>query len=226
MDVFYVCVLGSIQTLSLWNRKNVLVEFVENADEVQEGRFYDYVFITTSVCWMPDGTFTCKELRDHVAIVKEKGYEIVLTSTLPIGVASELGCHYLPIQQYYLSFFTNTPMLFGCCEKIFTNRDMIYNLMVRLFNSPNISLYYTDAVEMIFLITLCQNYINHSFYKEMSYFCSKNKIRIDFQSISWIFQQDMTPILVYMIQQMENAKLDCPILYSCLFRQRYIDIPI
>lgn len=226
MDLYYICVIGSLQTLSLWKQKNLIVEFIENVSDLRSGCLYDYVFVSTPICWMPDGTFDYQELEKHVNIVKELGYEIILTATLPIGISGKLGCHYLPIQQYYLSFFTNTPMLFGCYEKTLIDKDMIYNLMNVLFHTKNISLYYTEAVEMIFLITLCQNYINHSFYKEMSHFCSKNKIRIDFQSISWIFYQDMTPILVYMIQQMEEARLDCPILYSCLFRQHYIDIPI
>lgn len=226
MDLYYLCVVGPIQTLSLWKQKNLIVEFIENVDGLQSDCLYDYVFISTPVCWLPDGTFDYQELQEHVDVIKEKGYEIILTATLPIGVAGKLGCHYLPIQQYYLSFFTNTPILFGCSEKVLIDRDIIYNLVFILFNTPNISLYYTEAVEMIFLITLCQNYINHSFYKEMSHFCSKNKVRIDFQSMSWIFYHDMTPILIYMIQQMEDARLDCPILYSCLFRQHYIDIPI
>lgn len=226
MDLYYVCIIGSLQTLPMWKQQNVIVDFVEDVGDLRPGCLYDYVFLSTSICWSADGTFHYRQLQDHVNLVKEMGYEIILTSTLPIGVAGILGCHYMPIQQYYLSFFTNTPVLFGCHEKTLVDRDMIYNLMVLLFHTQNISLYYTDAVEMIFLITLCQNYINHSFYKEMSHFFSKNKIRIDFQSMSWIFFQDMTPILIYMIHQMEDAKLDCPILYSCLFRQHYIDIPI
>jgi hypothetical protein len=228
MDLYYICVIGSVQNLSIWKNKNLIVEFVENIRELRAGCAYDYVFISTPVCWLTDGKFDDSELENNVNVARENGYsqEIILISTLPIGVAGKLGCHYLPIQQHYLSFFTNTPLLFGCHEKILIDQKMIYNLVSTMFGTMNISLYYTDSVEMIFLITLCQNYINQSFYKEMSHFCSKNKIRIDFQSMSWIFYQDMTPILIYMIQQMEEAKLDCPILYSCLFRQHYIDIPI
>lgn len=226
MDLYYVCVIGPLQTLPIWKQKNLIVEFVEHVCDLRAGCLYDFVFLSTPICWLPDGTFDYQDLQDHVRIVREMGYEIILTTTLPNGVAGTLGCHYMPVHQYSLCFFTNTPVLFGCYEKMLIDKDKIYNLMVMLFQTPNISLYYTDAVEMIFLITLCQNFINHSFYKEMSHFCSKNKIRIDFQSMSWIFFQDMTPILIYMIHQMEDAKLDCPILYSCLFRQHYIDIPI
>ena len=226
MDIYYVCVIGSIHNLPLWRQKNLIVDYIENVENLQSGCPYDYVFLPTAVSWLPDGTFDYQELKNHVRFVKQHQYEIILTATLPIGVAGELGCHYMPVQQYYLSFLSSTPMLFGCYEKVLTDRETIYNLMLTLFQTHNISLYYTEAVEMIFLITLCQNYINHSFYKEMSHFCSKNKVRIDFQSMSWIFYHDMTPILVYMIHQMEEAKLDCPILYSCLFRQHYIDIPI
>lgn len=224
MDVYYVCVIGPLQNLPLWQQNNLLVEFVGEVGGLKPGRLYDYVFLSTPVRWVPDGTFEYQDLQNHVMAVREMGYEIILTSSMPIGMAGKLGCHYMPIQQYHLSFFTNTPMLFGCHEKILTDRDMIYNLMKLLFRTQKISLYYTDAVEMIFLITLCQNYIHHSFYKEMSHFCYKNKVRIDFQSMNSLFFQDMTPILIYMIHQMEDAKLDCPILYSCLFRQHYIDI--
>lgn len=224
MDIYYVCVIGSFPNLPIWQQKHLIVEFIEQVSDLQSGRLYDYVFLSTPIHWMIDGTFEYQDLQDHVRIVRDMGYDIILTSPLPIGIAGILGCHYMPIQQYNLSFFTNTPMLFGCYEKTLTDRDMIYNLMKRLFKTQNISLYYTDAVEMIFLITLCQNYINHSFYKEMSHFCFKNKVRIDFQNMNVLFFQDMTPILVYMINHMEDAKLDCPILYSCLFRQHYIDI--
>lgn len=225
MDLYYVCVLGRNQSSPLWNKPNLIVEYIENVCDMRGECMYDCVFITTPVEWLPDGVYNSEELKKDVLVVKELGYEIILTATLPIGVAGELGCHYLPIQQHYVSYFA-TSMLFGCCDKVLVNKEMMYHLSRILFESKNISFYYTEAVEMIFLITLCQNYINHSFYKEMSHFCSKNKVKIDFQSISWMLYHDMTPILVYMIQQMEDAKLDCPILYSCLFRQNYIDIHI
>lgn len=229
MGLCYVCVVGSIQTLPMWRNPNLIVDFIENVNGLQAGRYYDYIFISTPVYWMPDGTFDDCELEQHVQTVKQYGYfhEIVLTTTLPIGVAGRLGCHYMPIQQYLLSFFVNnTIILFGCNDKVLIDKEAIHSLLSILFGTRNIMLYYTEAVEMIFLITLCQNYINQSFYKEMSHFCSKNKVHIDFQSMVWFYCQDMTSILVYMIQKMEDDKLDCPILYSCLFRQHYIDIPI
>jgi hypothetical protein len=230
MDLYYVCVLGPLQTLPLWKHPNLIVDHVETIVDLQEDQCYDYIFLPTPVCWMPDGAFDDRELGENVRCARQKGYshEIVLTATLPIGVAGGLGCHYLPLQQYSLSFFlgTTTPLLFGCSDKLLIDQQMVRGLMSVLFGTRNVSLYYTEAVEMIFLITYCQNYINQSFYKEMSHFCSKNKVHIDFQGMSWVFSQDMTPILIYMIQNMEEAKLDCPILYSCLFRQRYIDIPI
>lgn len=228
-NLYYVCVVGSMQqTLSIWKNNHLLVDFVETIHDVLKEQSYDYLFLSTPVSWSPDGVFDDQELQEHVAIARQAGYDqqIVLTATLPIGVAGKLQCHYLPIQQYLICCFNKTPVLFGCYDKILVDRDSLYNFMSLLFNTKKISLYYTDAVEMIFLISLCQHYINQSFYKEMSHFCFKNKIHIDFQSISLIFYQDMTPILIYMIQQMEEAKLDCPILYSCLFRQHYIDIPI
>lgn len=229
MNLYYVCVVGSIQqTLSIWKNNNIIVEYVETINELQKEKYYDYIFIPTPVCWSPDGTFEDKDLQKHVFLARQLGYdqEIVLTATLPIGVAGKLKCHYLPIQQYQICCLNKTPVLFGCHDKILVDHNNIHNFMSLLFGTKKISLYYTDAVEMIFLISLCQHYINQSFYKEMSHFCFKNKIHIDFHSISLIFYQDMTPILIYMIQQMEDAKLDCPILYSCLFRQHYIDIQI
>lgn len=228
MDLYYICVVGSVQPLSIWKNNNIIVEYMEDVYQLQAEKYYDYIFISTPVCWSPDGTFEESDLKKHILFVRQQGYhqEIVLTSTLPIGVACRLGCHYLPIQQYLICCFNKTPVLFGCHDKILVDRENIHHFMSLLFNTQKITLYYTDAVEMIFLISLCQHYINHSFYKEMSHFCFKNKIQIDFHSISWIFYQDMTPILIYMIQQMEDAKLDCPILYSCLFRQHYIDIAI
>lgn len=228
MDLYYICVVGcSIQTLSIWKNNNLIVEYVENIYDLKKEP-YEYIFLYTPVSWSSDGTFDDMDLQEHVRFARHLGYdqEIVLTSTLPIGVAGRLKCHYLPIQQYLICCLNKTPVLFGCYEKVLVDHDNIHNFMFLLFGTKKISLYYTDAVEMIFLISLCQHYINQSFYKEMSHICFKHKIHIDFYSISWIFYQDMTPILIYMIQQMEDAKLDCPILYSCLFRQHYIDIPI
>lgn len=230
MRLYYACVIGPVQTkIPIWdNNPNLIVDFMEEAGMLGADRGYDYVFVSTPVVWLPDGTHDTSILERSVSVVKDKGYEceVVLTATLPIGVAGRLGCHYMPAQQHALSFFNNTPTFFGCNEKVLADHEEMRGIASVVFGTQNTCLYFTDAVEMIFLITLCQNYINHSFYKEMSHFCSKNKIRVAFQSMSWIFQQDMTPILVYMIQQMEEAKLDCPILYSCLFRQHYIDIPV
>lgn len=222
MDLFYLCVVGSMHALSVWKNKNFRVDFIETIHELKAGQCYDYVLMATPVSWLSDGTFDENELREHVRMAHEQGYfqEVVLISTLPIGMAEKLGCHYMPIQQYFLE---NTPMLFGCNEKVLVDYQSLHHFLFLLFEKRRVSLYFTGSVEMIFLITLCQNYINQSFYKEMSHFCFKNKIHIDFHNMSWILYQDMTPILVYMIQQMEDAKLDCPILYSCLFRQHYID---
>lgn len=229
MGVYYVCVVGR-QSLPIWDNKNLVIDFIESVNGLNRNHSYDYIFLPTPVYWMADGSYDDQELRKSVQIVQQYGYhhEIILTSTLPIGVAASVGCHYLPIQQYSLSFWNNSnnPTMFGCNEKTLVDNDTIRNLVCTLFQTKNISLYYTDAVEMIFLITLCQHYINHSFYKEMSHFCSKNKVHIHFEPMSYVFYQDMTPILIYMILQMEEAKLDCPILYSCLFRQHYIDISV
>lgn len=228
MGVYYICVVGR-QTLPIWDKHDLIVDYIDSVNGLAMHKPYDYIFLPTPVYWMADGSFDDQELHQSVHTVQQYGYhhEIILTATLPIGVASRMGCHYLPIQQYALSFWNNNnPTMFGCNEKILADYDTLRNLVSILFQTNNISLYYTDAVEMIFLITLCQQYINHSFYKEMSHFCSKNKVHIHFEPMSWVFYQDMTPILIYMILQMEDAKLDCPILYSCLFRQHYIDISV
>lgn len=224
MGIYHVCVVSPQNLLFLWKHVQMTVDFIENVSQLQIGSSYDYIFLSTPVHWNSEGVFDFQELQNDVEQVRKCGYshELVLTSILPIGVAGQLGCHYLPLQQYL--FQRNTPILFGCCEKFLIDRSQICDLLFLLFHSHNIVLYFTEPVEMIFLITLCQNYINQSFYKEMSHFCFKNKVRLQYEQVD--FSPQMTPILIYMIQQMEEAKLDCPILYSCLFRQHYIDIPI
>lgn len=224
MGIYHVCVISPQNLLFLWNHVPVTVDFIDDISQLQPEYGYDYIFLSTAVQWMADGTFEFRQLQDDVDRIRQCGYhhELILTSILPIGIADQLGCHYLPLQQYF--FQKNTPILFGCFHKFFIDRPAICDFLSLLFHTPHIVLYFSEAVEMIFLITLCQNYINQSFYKEMSHFCFKNKVHINFQEMD--FSPHMTPILVYMIQQMEEAKLDCPILYSCLFRQHYIDIPI
>lgn len=221
MDLYHVCVVGqNDDDMPFWKKQNLLVDFVMNVSILQPD--YDYIFITTPVSWLPDGTFEEEELRKNVELVREQGYfhQVILTATLPIGVAGRLQCHYLPLQQ---SFFS--PIFFGCHEHILADHGNIYNMIRVLFETNNISLYFTDAVEIIHLITICQNYLNQSFYKEMLHFCFKHRIRVECPKAQPPCK-DMTPILIYMTQQMEEAKLDCPILYSCLFRQHYIDISI
>lgn len=227
MDLHHLCVVGKNDDTSFWKKNDhLIIEFIQDASLLKQD-CYDFVFISTSVSWLPDGTFDEKDLQRDVDFVRSQGYfhQIILTATLPIGVAGRLACHYLPIQQFLFSPLYNTPVFFGCYEHVLIDHDAIY-LMVRvLFETKNISLYFTEAVEIIHLITLCQNYLNQSFYKEMLHFCFKHRIRVECTRIQPQCR-DMTPILIYMTQQMEEAKLDCPILYSCLFRQHYIDISI
>ena len=225
MDLYHVCVVGQNDDSPFWKRNTLLVDFIQDASVIQQG--YDYVFISTPVLWLPDGTFEEEELKQNVDIVRQHGYfhQVLLTATLPIGVAGRLQCNYLPLQQFFFSPVHNTPIFFGCHENILVDHDAIYNMVRVLFETRNISLYFTEAVEIIHLITICQNYLNQSFYKEMLHFCFKHRIRVECSKTQPPCK-DMTPILIYMTQQMEEARLDCPILYSCLFRQHYIDISI
>lgn len=226
MNLFTICIIGYIQTLSLWRKDSLIVHFLDSASDLEEGKHYDFIFLSTPIDWHPDGNYDANVLQSDIDTIKQKGYfhQLVATTTLPIGLSAKLGCHYLPIQQLF--FHSYTPIMFGCSEEVMIDAVVIKKMLTIISGSDNVCLRYTNEVEMIFLITSCQNYINQSFQKEMSHFCNKNKITSPFPRMSWNISQEMTPVLVYMIRQMEDAKLDCPILYSCLFRQHYIDIPI
>jgi len=230
MNLYNLCIVGSnIQTLSFWKKDCIITTFLISIAELQPHQYYDYIFLSTQVNWDQDGGFDDTDLCRDIEIARDKGYqhELVITSTLPMGITETFGCHYFPIHQLHLQSTQN--LLFGCYYKFFIDTFSIKNLLKILFNTDKIELRYSDETEIIVLISSCQNYINQSFQKEMSRFCSKNKIATPFPPRLHPLSQEfclMTPILVYMIKKMEDIKLDCPILYSCLFRQNYIDIPI
>lgn len=227
-NLFNVCVIGEVQ-IDVWNQASFNTTLLESAldltpNDVRRACF-DFIFVSTPVEWRADGSFCDLQLRRDTDYIRACGYEgdIVITSITPIGTCERLGCHYLPMVRWHVEE-QEGHVFFGCNTRALIDADTIRYLLQAMFHTTRISLRKIFDVEMRSLIQLCQAHINKSFQHEISHFCSKNNINSPF--IPPKYSPEITPVLVYMVRQMEDIKLDCPILYSCLFRQHYIDIRI
>ena len=221
--LFDLCVIGEpIIHFDCWNKHNFSVTYFMSALEMTMNSSceYDYIFLSTPVAWGADGNFSADKIeRDVVHIRKYSQAPIIMTSVMPIGICNKLECHYLPLLMYLND--DEKPITIGCHTCSLINVDNIKTLITILLQTRRIIIKHIFDVEMSSLIQLCQAHINKSFQREISYFCSKNNISSPF--VSSHYSPEVTPIIVYMVRQMEDIKLDCPILYSCLFRQHYID---
>lgn len=223
MHIFSICVIGdNLWNYPIWRKPNFYIHFIPTPTELESNQDYDIIFLSTPVEWLPDGTFNDNQLVSDVEIIHNKGYyhQLIVTALMPMGVCSRLQCNYFPLP----NTCDDEPLLFGCDVKILFDPLFIYGFLSTLFSTRQYEIRSTNDTEIMFLIHICQSYINRSFQREISFFCNKNNInRITSHDIHHNLS---TPILVYMVRQMEEIKIDCPILYSCLFRQRYIDITI
>lgn len=226
INLFNVCVTGDFQ-VDVWNQASFNTTILESAldltpEDVGHASF-DFVFVSTPVEWRSDGGFCDLQLRRDVEYIRSCGYDrdIIITSITPFGTCEKLGCHYLPMLRWGEE---DGQVFFGCNTSTLVDADTIRDLLFAMFHTTRVSLRKIFDVEMRCLIHLCQAHINKSFQHEISHFCSKNNINLPFTPPK--HTPEITPVLVYMVRQMEDIKLDCPILYSCLFRQHYIDIRI
>lgn len=220
--LFDVCVIGEpIIHFDCWKKHNFRVTYFMSALEMTISRYeYDYIFLSTPVVWGTDGNFSDEKIeRDILHIRTQSQGQIIMTSVMPLGICNKLECHYLPLLMYLQD--DEKPVIMGCHTGTLINVDSIRALVSILLQTHRIIIKHIFDVEMSSLIQLCQTHINKSFQREISYFCSKNNISSPFTASH--YSPEVTPIIVYMVRQMEDIKLDCPILYSCLFRQHYID---
>lgn len=222
-NFFYIGVIGSaIMASPLWKNPNLLVQSIGEEDDLSLlDPHLDYIFLSTPVEWDQDGYFNVDRLRAQVVRLCELSFhhKIILTSVLPLGIAEELGCHYCPLILFH------EKRLFGWNATLAFDEQLLSSFLSIILSTYQ-CLSVRDA-EMKCLIDISQCWINQSFQKEISIFCSKNRILFPFHhSPATLLRKEMTPVLVYIIRQIEDTKLDCPLLYSCLFRHHYIDIPI
>jgi hypothetical protein len=215
-NCFSVAVIGGdTRHHPCWKNPGLTVSFLNDPDDLVDPDI-DFIFLADPVVWDTDGSFQTLRLEQTIERLRLRScMGIVLTSIMPIGVSDRLGCHYLPFIH----------PIFGC--NVFLPFDMllIRSMLDVLFPDHPVIVHSTRDAEMRCLVETCQKWINQSFYREISQFCLKNRVKPPFLSTPPV-DREMTPILTYMIRQIEDTRLDCPLLYSCLFRHNYIDIPI
>jgi hypothetical protein len=220
--IFYLGVIGnSFQSLPCWHNPKLHVQFLKDEEDLSLlNPDLDFIFISTPVIWDQDGIFHKDTLHTKIQHLQTTFYhKIILTSIMPIGVAEELQCHYCPLTLY------NEKRLFGCNPNLPIDEHLLFSCVTTLLDRYE-CLSIKNA-EIKCLITLSQCWINQSFQKEISIFCAKNNIILPFtQTPATILRKELIPILTYIIRQIEDTRFDCPLLYSCLFRHHYIDIPI
>lgn len=220
--IFIIGVIGeSLIHSSVWRQPVFHAQFLKEEEDfsILESNL-DFIFLSSSVEWDQNGFYQMDRLKKNIdrLIALNFHHKIILTSIMPLGAAELLDCHYCP-------FIFQDRRIFGCNTRIPFDDQCIRSMMFHLFFHYEF-LNVRDA-EMKCLIELSRHFINESFHKEISIFCSKNNIMLPFFSTSRsVIKRDLIPVLIYIIRQIEETRLDCPLLYSCLFRHHYIDIPI
>jgi hypothetical protein len=186
----------------------------------------DFILLSTPVQWDADGVYHMDLLQQDIDRLREMApkhhHKIILTSVIPIGESETLGCHYAPLSMFSVLREKRT---IGYNPNVPTDLDLLRSFFSMLWGGNNITLRTTHDTEILYLIEICQVWINQSFQREIALFCRKTQITTPF-CISSYPRKEMYPILVYMIRKIEDTKIDCPLLYSCLFRHNYIDIHI
>jgi hypothetical protein len=225
MDTFFFSIAVVGPDLSFQFPRSFSVVHMNDLTEENERVFavssYDFILVSKPVVWRQDGVFDIHDLQTCVARLHSlTSTSLCITSVAPIGICDMLGCHYMP-----LSHYTATPY-FGCNVSLSFDLDLI-RVFVSVFHTTNISVYTPRDAETRVLVEMCQLWINQSFHKEMSFFVNRSFPSPYYPLSDKHFQRkDLHSILTYMIRQLEDTKLDCPMLYSCLFRHNYIDINI
>lgn len=216
-NIFSVAVIGGgdMKLHPCWRNHGIAVSFIEHPDDLDDPDI-DFIFLANTVVWDASGSFDTTRLEKTIDSLRARSYMgIILTSIMPIGVSDRLGCHYLPF----------VFPVFGCNVMIPFDMQVIRSMLDALFPDQSVVVHSTRDAEMRCLVETCQKWINQSFYREISHFCLKNRVKPPFLSTPPV-NREMIPILTYMIRQIEDNRLDCPLLYSCLFRHNYIDIQI
>lgn len=228
MTIFTIIIIGCDPRLSLWRHPSLRVISLDDCSSLSPIEILpDVVFLGTPVEWAMDGSFTTHRLQQDLERLHSLGYyhQIFLTAIMPIGISQKLHAHYSPF------LLLPDQKIVGLNPTLWIDPILLRSLFVCLFpqilSTEQIFRLVQDA-EMLCLIQICQEWINQSFQREIALFCSKNALLPSSTEKHDLLRQrkDMYPMLVYMIRQIEETRLDCPLLYSCLFRHKYIDIPI
>lgn len=184
----------------------------------------DFVLLSTAVEWEADGAYSIEQIRMDMDAIRQQqiaNHKIILTSIIPVGESETLGCHYAPLSVLTMM---NEKRIIGINMSLPIDRELLRAFFSLVLQNPCLFRTTQDA-EILYLIEICQLWINQSFQKEIALFCKKSHITPLFLHSSFP-RKEMYPVLVYMIRKIEDTKIDCPLLYSCLFRHNYIDINI
>jgi len=209
-----------IHEFSLWNRPHIYTVYFKTAQEVVCADNLDIVFLSTSVEWNTDGTYTSIQLECDVKDLKQRGvHTLLLTSILPMDLAERLLCHYFPLSLIF------EKRVLGVHPLGWIHSELLHSVFLRFFDSGIEFMNLKDAVIM-YLTHACSQLVTHAFQREMSqfYFGLYTKpapfIR---KSLRFDVKEEYYPVLVYMIRQIEDHRMDCPLLFSCLFRYDFLD---
>lgn len=176
-----------------------------------------FIFLGTEVKWDEDGSYTTKELEADIYLLNQKGYyQIFLTSIMPLKVCQNLYAHYYPLDV--------CPSKLGLNLQVSFDMEELHFLFQSL-NQQHLQVVSLEKLEMMVLVKTCENCINQSFYQEMELFCRKKNIpffNVEAVLSRLYHKKNTRLILEYMIREMEDAEIDCPLLFSCLFRQKYL----
>ena len=227
-SLFTVMIIGeALRDLYLWKRPGLTTYFLDTPSQLAVRHIdpmeIDMIFLATPVIWLSEeGAYDTYPIQRDLDILRSDGFyhsNIVLSSILPIGVADRMGCHYCPL----LPLIPERRVV-GYHLSLLMDMTLFRSLFTALLDRYDLKI--TKDAEMVCLIDTCQTWINTSFQSEISLFCSKISRDFSRNPSSSYLRKELYPILVYMIRQIEDYKLDCPLLYSCLFRHNYIDIPV
>ena len=227
--LFSILLIGeTIRDLPLWRHPSIHMIYLDDCSDLSPlsggGGEIDFILLSTPVEWKPDGSYSIVQLRADIEKIKQFDLavnKIILTSIIPIEESQRMGCHYAPLS---ILSVMNEKRTIGLNLCLPTDEDLLRGFFTLLLHNP-VFFRIPQDVEILYLIEICQLWINQSFQREIALFCKKSQVASPFLHASFP-KKEMYPMLVYMIRKIEDTKIDCPLLYSCLFRHNYIDINI
>lgn len=178
----------------------------------------DLILLGTPVQWKEDGRYSIEKIREDVKVLYSKGYshQICLTRFMPFQETEALGCHYFP-----LDFIEKEGrgLCFGLNPTLSFDTDLLRSLFIDVFRA-RVQIMSLKRVETLVLIQSCKNMVDKILVKEMDPFYKMFDPVVSEKDDD--LSHEEVSVLTYMIRKLEDIYEDCPVLYSCLFRQKFL----